>query len=235
MFSFHQTPLPLGPILHRRLKPLQRRARRPFTPRTVDGPYQLPRAVQEPLGAALTGFRNAEAAWTLAAFLGRYWSTPGRLDIPFPIDRRALVGHPHLGLSENEVRGAILTLERVGFLERVAPGKGSGYRVGAEGELRRKPILFAFGAAFLTRFREANTRAKARTHKADARAAVPRALSHPKAFVQTLNVLTGGLVERLPRKGQEESDPKLEAAIHRWKAAFDTRHAEARPTHDKTL
>src|SRR3954462_4166840 len=106
-------------------KPLQRRSRRPFVPSGQSGPYRLPRAVQEQLEKSLTDFRNDATAYALAVFLGRFWSSPNRLDLPFPIDRRALAHHRDLDLSEAKIRGAIKTLERAGFLERAAVGKGS--------------------------------------------------------------------------------------------------------------
>jgi hypothetical protein len=31
------------------------------------------------VAAALAGFKNREAAWTLALFLARYWSMPGKV------------------------------------------------------------------------------------------------------------------------------------------------------------
>jgi hypothetical protein len=65
--------------------------------------------------SALSPFRNREAAYSLAVFLGQFWSSPNRLAAAFPIDRRALVGHAGLGLTEGQVRGAIRTLEAVGF------------------------------------------------------------------------------------------------------------------------
>src|SRR4051794_34428021 len=106
-------------------KPLERRSRRPFTTPAQTGPYRLPHAIEEQLEKALTDFRNAEAAYALAVFLGRFWSSPNRLDAPFPIDRRALAHHRDLQLTEAQIRGAIRTLERVCFLERAAIGRGS--------------------------------------------------------------------------------------------------------------
>lgn len=46
----------------------------------------------------------------LAVFQGRFWSMPGRVALPFLIDRRALAGHRELGLAEGRVRGAIRVL-----------------------------------------------------------------------------------------------------------------------------
>src|SRR4051794_29294545 len=67
--------------------------RRSFTPSPCDGPYRLPRDVRDYLTAALTPFRNRDAAFALATFLGRFWSAPNRLLTAFPIDRRELANH----------------------------------------------------------------------------------------------------------------------------------------------
>ena len=61
--------------------------------------------------SALASFRNRDAAFALAVFVGRFWSAPGRIEQDFPIDRRALANRPDLGLTEAKVRGAIRTLE----------------------------------------------------------------------------------------------------------------------------
>src|SRR3954470_21382783 len=138
-------------------KPLQRRSRRQFVALEQNGPYRLPRAVQEQLEKSLTDFRNADTAYALATFLGRFWSAPNRLELPFPIDRRALAHHRDLDLSEAKIRGAIKTLERVGFLDRAAVGKGSRFRLKGT-ELHRKPITFQFGAEFRDLFAKVNGR-----------------------------------------------------------------------------
>src|SRR3954447_1336172 len=91
--------------------------RHPFTPSST-GPYRLPRDVRDRLATDLASFRNRDAAFALATFLGRFWSTPSRLLTAFPIDRRELANHAALGLTEGRVRGAIRTLELVGFLDR---------------------------------------------------------------------------------------------------------------------
>jgi hypothetical protein len=52
-----------------------------------------------------------------------------------------------LALTEARVRGAIKTLEAVGFLERSIPDPGSKYKAVGEG-LHRKPVLFVFGSDY---------------------------------------------------------------------------------------
>jgi hypothetical protein len=60
-----------------------------------------------------------------------------------------------------EVRGAIRTLEEVGFLDRAIPGKGSRHKLTGTGELHRKPVLFQFGSDYAASFSRANQRAQA--------------------------------------------------------------------------
>src|SRR4051794_34262488 len=141
-------------------RPAPRRSRsnrRPFTPSSA-GPYRLPRDVRDRLTSALAPFRNRDAAFALATFLGRFWSTPSRLLTAFPIDRRAIAERPDLGLTEARVRGAIRALELVGFLDR-AVASGSPYQRTAEGELHRKPVLYQFGGDYGPAFGAANRRA----------------------------------------------------------------------------
>src|SRR3954447_7149520 len=143
-------------------RPAPRRSRgvrRPFTPSPLAGPYRLPRDVRDRLAAALAPYRNRDAAFTLATFLGRFWSTPNRLLSAFPIDRRELANHVALGLTEARVRGAIRTLEEVGFLDR-AVASGSTHKPTPDG-LHRKPVLFTFGADYGPLFSAANRRAAA--------------------------------------------------------------------------
>jgi hypothetical protein len=68
---------------------------------------------------------------------------PGRVALPFPIDRRALADRQDLGLTEAQVRRGIRVLEEVAFLAR-AVTSGSRYKATEEG-LRRKPIPFQLG------------------------------------------------------------------------------------------
>ena len=143
-------------------RPAPRRSRsnrRPFTPSPCAGPYRLPRDVRDRLTAALAPFRNRDAAFALATFLGRFWSTPNRLLTAFPIDRRELADHAALGLTEARVRGAIRTLEEVGFLDR-AVASGSTHKPTPDG-LHRKPVLFMFGSDYGPLFSAANKRAAA--------------------------------------------------------------------------
>src|SRR3954453_4209755 len=141
-------------------RPAPRRSRsnrRPFTPSPSAGPYRLPRDVRDRLTVALAPFRNRDAAFALATFLGRFWSTPNRLLTAFPIDRRELANHAALGLTEARVRGAIRTLEEAGFLDR-AVTSGSTHKPPPDG-LHRKPVLFLFGADYGPLFSAANRRA----------------------------------------------------------------------------
>src|SRR5215213_8687603 len=124
-----------------------RHVRRPFTPSREVGPYRLPHDVRDRLSSDLASFRNRDAAYALAVFIGRFWSTPNRITSAFPLDRRELAGHSDLDLTEARVRGAIRTLEAVGFLAR-AVISGSTHKPTITGELHRKPILFQFGGEY---------------------------------------------------------------------------------------
>jgi hypothetical protein len=223
----YQPPLPL-------LRPQQARlrsVRRPFHPTKSTGPYRLPHDVRDLLTAALTAFKNRDAAYALAVFLARFWSVPGRVEFSFPIDRRELANREDLGLTEAQVRGAIRTLEAVGFLTRDIPPKGSKYQPTEEG-LHRKPILFVFGSDYARSFIKANRRAaEARERRSGQRRplsptqtqrpamTLPRASStnSPKSKnVVFPKVLMGDLskpVECPPEAS--ESNPKLEAALDR--------------------
>jgi hypothetical protein len=209
--------------------------RHPFTPSSA-GPYRLPRDVRDRLATALAPFRNRDAAFTLAHFLARFWSTPNRLLVAFPIDRRALANRPDLGLTEAQVRGAVRALENVGFLDRALPEKGSAYRqVGPEGELHRKPVLFRFGGEYAPLFAAANRRAAAarggqeRARRQISPAPVPRpsaaramapVIKSPKSKSEAeTKVLMGEVIRRLPESDLQES--ALNSALERWIKAFE--------------
>jgi hypothetical protein len=207
-----------------------RDARRPFHPSRAEGPYRLPHEVRDRLAAALAPFRNREAAFTLAVFLARYWSMPGRFALPFPIDRRALAGHRELGLTEARVRGAIRVLEEVGFLARFVTS-GSRYKATEEG-LRRKPIPFQFGSDYFPLFDAANKRAAARGRQEGARRTVApdpargpsvssveaRAKSPKDNSEADRKVIMGEMRGSLPPRASEPYAP-LEAALERLKGA----------------
>jgi hypothetical protein len=211
------------------MRPRARSVRRPFHPSRGMGPYRLPSAVRDRLAAALAPFRNREAAFALAMFLGRFWSTPGRLLDAFPIDRRELADRPDLDLTEKQVRSAIRVLEEVGFLDR-AVASGSRYKATEDG-LRRKPILFTFGSDYAPAFLAANRRAAAaRGNRSGERRPIPAEnarlastanfqallLKGPKSKSEAESpVLMGPLVKSgIPPKASE-SDPRLEAALDR--------------------
>src|SRR3954453_22665982 len=168
-------------------RPAPRRSRsnrRPFTPSPCSGPYRLPHDVRDRLTAALAPYRNRDAAFALAVFLGRFWSTPARLLAAFPIDRRELADHAALGLSEARVRGAIRTLEDVGFLDR-ALASGSTHRPTPDG-LHRKPVLFMFGAEYGPLFSAANRRAAAARER---RSGSPRTFTPAKPSRPSTGIL----------------------------------------------
>src|SRR3954451_4970450 len=173
-------------------RPAPRRSRgvrRPFTPSYPAGSYRLPHDIRDRLAAALVPFRNRDAAFALAVFLGRLWSTPSRLLTAFPIDRRELADHAALGLTEARVRGAIRTLEEVGFLDR-AVASGSPYQP-TPGGLHRKPVLFMFGADYGPLFSAANRRAAAarERHSGARRTSTPAKLLRPSTGLLTARSL----------------------------------------------
>jgi hypothetical protein len=210
-----------------------RRARRLFHPTPPAGPYRLPHGIRDRLVTALAPFRNREAAFALAVFLARFWSMPGRVALPFPIDRRALAGHTELGLTEARVRGAIRILEEIGFLARFVTS-GSRYKATEEG-LRRKPIPFQFGSDYAPAFIAANARAAAaRGRQEGARRTLtpdsarrPSAgsagppLKSPKSKSEAeSSVIMGEVVKGsgIPPQASEPYAP-LEAALERLKRA----------------
>src|SRR3954452_19684296 len=170
---------PAHPLLPLPRPPSSRRrgSRRPFAP-SKGGVYRLPHDVHDRLAAALTPFRNRDAAFALATFLGRFWSMPARLLAAFPIDRRELADHDSLRLTEAQVRGATKTLEEVGFLDR-AVRSGSTHQPTPDG-LHRKPVLFMFGGDYGPLFSAANKRAAAaRERRSGRRGPTPATVRQP--------------------------------------------------------
>lgn len=202
--------------------------------------YRLPRSVAERLETALQGRKNATATLVLATFLARFWSSPRRLLMAFPIDRRAIAGRDDLGLSEARVRGALATLVEVGFLARYEPDAGKRYQR-TEGGLQRRAILHRFGEEFAVEFSKANARAQAkRGTPAPARRPVEK--QHGVAFTRPFNVPGWNLENRVPAQnpisqlaqkhptggsrvimGEEVRpvpDSPLEVALARWAKAI---------------
>ena len=115
--------------------------------------------MQDRLAAALKPLRNRDACLALATFIGRFWTAPRKLGLPFMLDRRELAPIEALGLTEARVRGAIRALERVGFIDRM-PTSGRTHQATPDG-LHRKPVAFVFGADYRDAFSLANKRAQA--------------------------------------------------------------------------
>jgi hypothetical protein len=196
--------------------------------------YRLPHDVRDRLSAALAGRRNRDACMALATFLGRFWTAPRRLGLPFMLDRRALAPVEALGLTEARVRGAIRALERVRFLERM-PTSGRTHQATPEG-LHRKPIPFTFAADYRTLFDKANKRAAvardrrsrierspmparpSRPPSAVPAGAVSRLANSPKyTSSEAAKVYLGEKRSKPP--APSELNPALEAALERWKKA----------------
>jgi hypothetical protein len=215
-----------------------RNCRRPFSPARDNGTYRLPHEIRDRLALALTPYKNREAAFTLAIFLARYWSVPGRVAGSFPIDRRAVADHANLGLSEARIRGATRTLEAVGYIERAIPASGSRYRATENGELRRKVILFGWGADYAPAFLAANKRARiTRSRHASARRSnIPAASSRPSSAFLTVwpllkspknkseaesQVIMGEIREKRRLPPPITNSNPLEAALERLRRAID--------------
>ncbi len=223
--------------LTRLFRPRVRSVRRSFTPSQEGrGPYRLPCEVRDRLAATMAPYRNREAAFALATFLSRFWSSPGRIIDAFPIDRRELAGRQDLGLTEAKVRGAIRVLEEIGFLDRAIPLSGSRYKATEDG-LHRKPILFVFGSEYAPAFIKANNRAAAAhgsrlgerrpispasTARLSLASHVDRLTNSPKSKSEAeKTVLMGDLRKEsgIPPK-TFEPNPKLESALERLKRAI---------------
>ncbi len=224
-----------GAVAPARPLPPARRSRSPWAP-TAAGPYRLPKQVEGELVTALAGFRNREAAFALAHFLARFWSSPRRLLCAIPVDRRALAEHEALGLTEARVRGALATLVEIGFLARYEPEAGKRYQRTETG-LQRRAILHRFGETYASAFTRANTRAQgarrapAPTRRPVPRPAAPRAptgnvvvprpMPLPQVAQKQISSERGvimGEQGRLPETGELKS--ALEAALDRWRVAI---------------
>jgi hypothetical protein len=177
------------------------------------------------------GFRNRDAAHRLAAFLGRFWSSPARVVSAFPTDRRALADHAALGLTEAQVRGAIRTLIKVGFLVRDIVKAGSRYKPTPDG-LRRKPVLHRFGVEFGVLFAKANQRAHRSRQRVLARTPVVRATPvarHPLAAATPISPKSSFQAEAVVIMGDQMQrvappiDPssKLGGALERLQRAIE--------------
>lgn len=215
----------------------QRSLRRPFHPSPSSGPYRLPHDVRDRLTASLAPFRNRDAAFALATFLGRFWSMPSRIAGSFPIDRRALSDRGDLVLTEAQVRGAIKTLEAVGFIERAIRPKGSGYRLTDSGGLQRKAVLYVFGGEYAPSFIKANRQAAAArggnfrisapilaktARRASVTLSVAQITSSPKdKSAAERKVIMGEVTKEsgLPASAFD-LDPRLEAALARLEEGF---------------
>lgn len=163
---YRRTPLFFSPScapseapVQKLLPPARRRASRRPLNAPEPGQYRLPQPVTALLMQRLAPYRNGEAALALAVFLARYHSAPRRIASSFPVDRRALVGHAVLGLTEARVRGALRALEEIGFLDR-EERPGSGYRP-TENGLRRIAGRWRFGDEFRPLFERAHHKARA--------------------------------------------------------------------------
>jgi hypothetical protein len=190
--------------------------------------------LRDRLTVALAPFKNRDAAYTLAVFIARFWSIPGRVAGSFPIDRRALADHEGLGLTEARVRRAITTLEAVGFLERAIPPSGSRYKATEQG-LHRKPVLYVFGSEYTPLFLAANKRAQAArgglsrarrpiTPSTPSRPSVGLPVGHltksPKNKSEANTVLMGHLKKEIGLPAEPSAPTPLDLALQRLSRAI---------------
>jgi len=126
------------------------------------------------------------------------------------------------------VRGAIRLLEEVGFLDR-AVTSGSTHQPTPDG-LHRRPVLFMFGALF----GKANRRAQeAKERRSRSRGGVPLKVARapvrlseawrvgsPKSRVSETGMVLMGDLRPNPATLLEPNS-NLEAALDRWKKAFE--------------
>jgi hypothetical protein len=195
--------------------------------------YRLPHDVRDRLATALKPLRNRDACLVLATFLGRFWSAPRKLGLPFMLDRRALAPVEALDLSEARVRGAIRTLERVGFLERM-PASGRTHQTTPDG-LHRKPVAFTFAADYRMLFDKANKRAAVARERRlrDRRSAATAVAQRPSTALPMARPTNSpkykpSEAERVYLGEKRSATPtptqpnlKLEAALERWRRAAE--------------
>lgn len=127
-------------------KPVFGTKRRMWLPSRWHGDYRLPPSVTDRLLRELRGLRNRDACFKLAVFLARFNAAPTRINRAFPIDRRVLATRDDLGLTEDQIRGAILALLKVGFIKKL-PVEGSRCHKTDEG-IKRKPCQFNFDGIY---------------------------------------------------------------------------------------
>jgi hypothetical protein len=126
--------------------------RRHFIPSRWLGRYWLPARVHDMLTQRLgLRFKNRDAAHRLAKYLGWKHSGSERFGKPFPILRQVLKDQPDLGLSEDQIRGAIKTLLRVEFIVR-DPTSGSEFKRTSANGVRRKMHRYHYGPEFASAF-----------------------------------------------------------------------------------
>ena len=124
--------------------------RRLWLPTNWNGNYRFPRLIADLLNTQLAAYRNRDAAYKLAVFLARFHAAPNTIGRAFVIDRRKLDHHEKLGLTEAQVRGAIKTLVKIGFMKGELQGPEREL-----GKVNRSPVFYRFigeFASLLTRF-----------------------------------------------------------------------------------
>jgi hypothetical protein len=114
------------------------------------GTYRAPTKPHNLLADLLAGDRHRIAAHALAVFLMRIQCGPNTYGRAFPLDRRQLAGHKLLGLTQWQVRRAIVLLLAIGFIERVAlDNSGLSYAPrGPDKAGWKRPTFYRIGRRF---------------------------------------------------------------------------------------
>jgi hypothetical protein len=114
------------------------------------GTYRAPTKPHNALADLLAGDRHRIAAHALAVFLMRIQCGPNTYGRAFPLDRRQLAGHKLLGLTQWQVRRAIVLLVAVGFIEHVTLAN-SGLSYAPRGPDKagwKRPVFYRIGWRF---------------------------------------------------------------------------------------
>jgi hypothetical protein len=206
-------PVPvLAPIAPRRGR--RRRNEHLHLPRR-EGTYRLPLHIGNELESMLRDTGNPEASWRLAMLLALTWTRPACFGAPFVIDRRALNGLLALRLTEDQLRGAIKTLLKVGFIVRAGGGQFDRERQ------RNRAALYQFDPHFAALFRARLERRKRRICKSPTPGLRPiqkRFGGNEKPTPNRLRIEAPKRIGIPPAASQPNAN--LEAALERLKRAI---------------
>lgn len=194
------------------------------------GSYRLAPSVADRLRIELKELKNRDAAHALAVFLARFHATPKRMihePKPFVIDRRALANRKGLDLSEDQIRGAVKALLRIGYLAIVSnPGTVPGRKL-------KVPTKFEFNGWYKERFAFLASKANSPKYRDTLRLleSTTREALHLGDFAEKkTRYIPKRKVFASPPTRVECYDPRAETpdlsdALNRFAAAFRSRHS----------